>query len=223
MLDRKFPLSRTQSDYAQLMKARRMATRQRAATACLPCKAKKAKCNDYRPCARCSLPGGDNCMDGVAFWTESSSLVHSNQPTAQSPSSFVFSPSREYRLVSEAHAMITMQVRAFSADRFATNGLNVPACSQSDHQDFKRKIAQISVEHFARDQHSLQTRPSTTNTARVSFNNCMQWAWEAASGPGNEDPFQDDLKKCQLLWMEDDSTSTWSGGKDRYACAILAM
>ena len=153
MLNRKFPLSRTQSDYAQLVKARRMATRQRAATACLPCKAKKAKCNDYRPCARCSLPGGDNCMDGVAFWTESSSLVHSNQPTAQSPSSFVFSPSRGYRLVSEAPQMSTMQVRAFSSDRFATNALSVKACSQSDNQDFKRKIAQMSVEHGASDHH----------------------------------------------------------------------
>ena len=205
MLDRKFPLSRTQSDYAQLVKARRMATRQRAATACLPCKAKKAKCNDYRPCARCSLPGGDNCMDGVGFWTESL-LVYSNQPRAQNSSSFAFSPSRGYRRASEGPQTSTTAV---SADRFATNGLDVPACSQSDHQDFKRKVAQLSVEHFASDQHSLFMRPSTTKTARVSFNNCVQWAWEAAAGPGGEDPFQDDLKKCQLLWMEDDSISTW--------------
>ena len=30
-----------------------MATRIRAASACKPCKAKKSKCSDYRPCAQC--------------------------------------------------------------------------------------------------------------------------------------------------------------------------
>ena len=50
------------ADDVLLARARRMATRKRAETACLPCKAKKTKCNDYRPCARC-LSSVDTCLD----------------------------------------------------------------------------------------------------------------------------------------------------------------
>ena len=50
--------------YDLLQRARRMAQRSRAATACLPCKAGKARCNDYRPCARCKKAGGTEiCSD----------------------------------------------------------------------------------------------------------------------------------------------------------------
>jgi hypothetical protein len=41
-----------------------MATRTRAETACYQCKIKKARCSDYRPCARCSNTGGDVCTEG---------------------------------------------------------------------------------------------------------------------------------------------------------------
>ncbi len=34
-------------------KARRMAKRRRTEAACLPCRKRKSKCNDYRPCAGC--------------------------------------------------------------------------------------------------------------------------------------------------------------------------
>ena len=53
------------SDYAQLMKARRMATRRRAEAACIPCKIRKSRCNDYRPCARCTHSGRRDCVDGA--------------------------------------------------------------------------------------------------------------------------------------------------------------
>ena len=47
-----------------LQRARRMAQRSRAAAACLPCKASKTRCNDYRPCARCKKAGiPQQCMD----------------------------------------------------------------------------------------------------------------------------------------------------------------
>jgi hypothetical protein len=47
-----------------LQRARRMAQRSRAAAACLPCKAGKARCNDYRPCARCKKAGINGlCVD----------------------------------------------------------------------------------------------------------------------------------------------------------------
>jgi hypothetical protein len=36
-----------------IQKARRMALRKRAASACESCKSAKSKCNDYRPCSRC--------------------------------------------------------------------------------------------------------------------------------------------------------------------------
>ena len=60
-------------DDALLARARRMATRTRAGAACLPCKFKKAKCNDYRPCKRCLDSGSDLCTDG-------SSATRSNSP-----------------------------------------------------------------------------------------------------------------------------------------------
>ena len=47
-----------------LARARRMATRSRAEAACLPCKVKKAKCNDFRPCARCLNSGRRPCIEG---------------------------------------------------------------------------------------------------------------------------------------------------------------
>ena len=37
-----------------IQKARRIALRGRSAVACIPCKEAKTKCNDYRPCSRCS-------------------------------------------------------------------------------------------------------------------------------------------------------------------------
>ena len=46
-----------------LLRAQRLAKRTRAAAACLPCKAKKARCSDYRPCARCKRNTTDACRD----------------------------------------------------------------------------------------------------------------------------------------------------------------
>ncbi len=56
-------LWREEDDAKQLIRAQRMAKRSRAFAACLPCKAKKAKCNDYRPCARCQRSPGEECID----------------------------------------------------------------------------------------------------------------------------------------------------------------
>jgi hypothetical protein len=51
-----------ESEEKQLIRAQRLAKRTRASAACLPCKAKKVKCNDYRPCARCRT-SPDVCID----------------------------------------------------------------------------------------------------------------------------------------------------------------
>ncbi len=54
----------TKQQQDPLQRARRMAQRSRAAAACLPCKTSKARCSDYRPCARCKKTGGtDICTD----------------------------------------------------------------------------------------------------------------------------------------------------------------
>jgi hypothetical protein len=53
---------RDRQDRRRLILARRMVTRTRAGAACEPCKARKAKCNDYRPCARCRLSRPELCM-----------------------------------------------------------------------------------------------------------------------------------------------------------------
>jgi hypothetical protein len=56
-------LTRELDDRRRLILARRMVTRTRAGAACAPCKAKKARCSDYRPCARCrNLRLDDYCQ-----------------------------------------------------------------------------------------------------------------------------------------------------------------
>ncbi len=54
----------SKKDAELLQRARRMASRSRAASACLPCKARKAKCSDGRPCTRCAGRGLELCVDG---------------------------------------------------------------------------------------------------------------------------------------------------------------
>ena len=58
-------MSSREEEARQFIRAQRLAKRTRASAACLPCKTKKAKCSDYRPCARCQKsPGlGDQCVD----------------------------------------------------------------------------------------------------------------------------------------------------------------
>jgi hypothetical protein len=68
--------SRAEIDIAMLNRARRMATRTRAETACQPCKAKKARCSDYRPCRRCLESGApEDCFSAAGARAESSRLT----------------------------------------------------------------------------------------------------------------------------------------------------
>ena len=63
-------------DRRRLILARRMATRTRTGTACAPCKARKSKCTDYRPCARCRNLEPDRCVDQAVE-------ISTNQTTLQ--------------------------------------------------------------------------------------------------------------------------------------------
>ena len=199
-------LTRTQSDYAKLMKARRMATRQRAEAACLPCKAKKAKCSDFRPCARCSQSLPANCVDSMAFQPASaSSLTRFLNPVMQHcllP--FDFSSSHGFGPLSEATNMGTTTSRQFFNDQ--TFVIISSPRLQLEPKVYLQQSEQQNTGNEA-DQHSSTGCPSTHNTFIASSNSYVQWAWEAAAGPGNEDPFHDDLKRCERLWVQDDMTS----------------
>ncbi len=58
-------LSCLNEDAKQLLRARRMATRNRAAAACKPCKSRKTKCSDYRPCAQCKTSKPLLCVESI--------------------------------------------------------------------------------------------------------------------------------------------------------------
>ena len=62
-LERSTELRTRPDDCNLILRARRMAQRSRSAAACLPCKANKSKCNDFRPCARCKRLGTKVCSD----------------------------------------------------------------------------------------------------------------------------------------------------------------
>lgn len=72
----------------QYIRAQRLAKRSRAASACVPCKAKKVRCSDYRPCSRCKKNPGESCRDfedipqihstPVGICNESSMLILAN-------------------------------------------------------------------------------------------------------------------------------------------------
>jgi hypothetical protein len=49
-----------------IQKARRMALRKRAASACEACKTAKSKCNDFRPCSRCIRNDDESCATHVS-------------------------------------------------------------------------------------------------------------------------------------------------------------
>jgi hypothetical protein len=68
-------------DGALLLRARRLAKRSRAAAACLPCKATKSKCSDFRPCARCSELKTKVCLDlqAESIATTESKLIAWNE------------------------------------------------------------------------------------------------------------------------------------------------
>ena len=157
--------SRTQSDYAQLMKARRMATRRRAEAACLPCKARKVRCSDFRPCARCASSGRADCETEATI-----------QPTYP----------------------VSTVIGAISSSQGIYEGFSSSISTTAD--DERQLPTQIVAPVHDPAVSSRMTTTSCACSAPENFLGRWEWAWEAAAGPGEDDPFQDDFRRSQLLW-----------------------
>ena len=50
-----------------------------------------------------------------------------------------------------------------------------------------------------REHADLSVIQCSSSTLKHSFDS-EAWTWEAAAGPGKEDPFREDWRRCQLLW-----------------------
>jgi hypothetical protein len=66
--------SRGPVDSRLLMRARRLAKRSRAETACLSCKMKKIRCDDRRPCSRCLVSKISICRDAGSNQSDKDSI-----------------------------------------------------------------------------------------------------------------------------------------------------
>jgi hypothetical protein len=157
-------ISRTKSDYEQLMKARRMATRRRAEAACLPCKTKKMRCGNSRPCSRCSKIPGEICVDKLPIQIENR---HIDGPTSDSRFSsvaptFLHRNFNKYLSFNSPHDHVSLQG-------------DVDASTSSN-------------QHVLEYQHI--SMPWAGQDDAVS----NEWLWEAAAGPGKDDPFRNDWK-----------------------------
>ena len=75
---------RKKEERRRLVLARRLALRTRAGAACAPCKSRKAKCSDYRPCARCRNLRPEDCVP-YSEDMEASSRPRSTLPDSTVP------------------------------------------------------------------------------------------------------------------------------------------
>ena len=108
----------------QPMKPRRFDPRQRALASCLSCKAKKTRCSDFRPCARCSYSGLKNCVDGYAKQPSKSSSSLDDAPSETTAGYPVFKAISRFtsRLLREPqpHIMTDIPTMCSSNPSFAT-------------------------------------------------------------------------------------------------------
>ena len=72
--------SEVDDERREYIRLQRLARRTRAGAACVPCKAKKSRCSDYRPCLRCKQSPAEICHDSKI-----------DNPTSNSSSSHLFS------------------------------------------------------------------------------------------------------------------------------------
>ena len=187
-------------DAVLLSRARRMAKRNRAEQACRPCKEKKAKCSDFRPCSRCMKTNPDACLHPhsddhpsanvqvekcifdpripciptISYdWDRSANYVV-GIPHIPSRLEFVDS---EKECLHDLHGIISpSNVKTpTSCNRYVTT------FSQSDHSE---QMSRIWFQMTDRDYNQQQSNHDKLYE--------QAWTWEAAAGPGTEDPFKDD-------------------------------
>ena len=184
-------------DNALLLRARRMATRRRAGVACLPCKAKKARCSDYRPCTRCKQSWQDHCLDFEQSDLDQTILTPKytgwTNPTIPFNGGF--------------HGTASFQMAQTARGPSMFLGSEILAVASEMEPNNRPYIAQQPASLCA-------IQPRTSRAVCDSDVKCKveAWAWEAEAGPGGEDPFHDDWKRCQLLWAyADEAISVASG------------
>jgi hypothetical protein len=184
-----------------LARARRIAKRRRSEKACLPCKSKKAKCSDYRPCMRCKESNGqDACTDGLQSREiqtgEGSDLANSghNVPAAFTNSnnkqnigigSFLIFQVQTWSLCNSSSLHVRIAHAQLSKKSYIDS-----ICSQDAMllQEFDCPQEDKSLMQCSQPEQAPVVRSSIIGPEKCSD---LEWAWEAG-GEGFEsfeDPF----------------------------------
>ena len=100
-----------------LLKARRMAQRSRTVTACLPCKIRRTKCNDFRPCNRCRSLDPDACVDQTLVKADAS--YGSGVQSSRSAASSALTVDSTSRFFTGDHGGLNMQLTPDATSRTA--------------------------------------------------------------------------------------------------------
>ena len=181
-----------QTDRRRLVLARQLATRTRA-QACTRCKARKAKCSIFRPCSRCTQLQ-QNCFDGGL---SNGQNLHVDLGEASN---------KPYSVVNGQQRLPMLYSDALVSSHFT-------GPQPSIHSDNEEAFGPFSGNNFntmTQSSHaaSLPALESTPAAGGHCWNKCESrelWAWEAAAGPGEEDPFKEDW----AAWVSDShQTST---------------
>ena len=186
-------------DNALLLRARRMATRRRAGVACASCKAKKARCSDYRPCSRCKQSGQNYCLDSEQLGLDQPfptpnnadsfilSLSSWTNSTIPSPEGFSGTTSSQMAQTARGPSMFLGPAILAVASEMEPKPLSY----------FAQRPASLSAIQLLA---SHAACGSDADCKLEPEHGAWAWAWEVEAGPGGVDPFHDDWKRCQLLW-----------------------
>jgi hypothetical protein len=122
------PPADAMTDTKILMRARRLATRSRAETACAPCKAKKTKCSDTRPCSKCTdkvmCIGLKSTVKHSLQWNKKSA-IHSSQglPLLINPKDNVDVESKDHPLYAISPTHVVQMARDTTVASVHISGL----------------------------------------------------------------------------------------------------
>ena len=198
-----------------------MATRRRAQSACLPCKARKARCSDFRPCARCSQSGKEDCLNDVVIrggtLSTSMSAVHTSTADRRLFAAYSSVGSPRHKIPSPADSLNFnphIRPKPVSVSNSNTQSLedylkgSLQKATSLNLQESASTIPQAPSLAVPADNQlsallqSVQPPAFHTCAANREPNGVRpaEWVWEAAAGPGQEDPFREDWRRCQLLW-----------------------